>query len=319
MKKKIILITGAAGMMGSELIEKLINDNYLIIGIDNFRLGKKKFIKNYLKLKNFFFFNIDLSKKIRNSRLENLIKKNILYEIWHFAANSDIQNGIKDKKVDLNNTFLTTFYSINFLKKFINKKTKIIFSSSSAIYGKVDGKINEKTLPLYPTTNYGSMKLASESFLTSFAINNKIKLYIFRFPNVVGKNLTHGIMYDFKKKFSQRNKFVNVLGNGNQRKPYSFSSEILDCMKYTISKSHKFLINHYNIGPNDQGIKVREIVKVFQKFFPGKKIRYEKKEEGWLGDVTKYKYDTKKINKLGFKFTFNSRMAIKKVVKSFFI
>ena len=75
MKKKIILITGAAGMMGSELIEKLINDNYLIIGIDNFRLGKKKFIKNYLKLKNFFFFNIDLSKKIRNSRLENLIKK----------------------------------------------------------------------------------------------------------------------------------------------------------------------------------------------------------------------------------------------------
>ena len=46
MKKKIILITGAAGMMGSELIEKLINDNYLIIGIDNFRLGKKKFIKN---------------------------------------------------------------------------------------------------------------------------------------------------------------------------------------------------------------------------------------------------------------------------------
>ena len=45
MKKKIILITGAAGMMGSELIEKLINDNYLIIGIDNFRLGKKNLLK----------------------------------------------------------------------------------------------------------------------------------------------------------------------------------------------------------------------------------------------------------------------------------
>ena len=62
--KKIIFITGVAGMLGSELIKKLLSPKNIIIGVDNFKLVKKKFIKNYLEAKNFHFFNIDLSKKI---------------------------------------------------------------------------------------------------------------------------------------------------------------------------------------------------------------------------------------------------------------
>ena len=143
-KKKIILITGVAGMMGSELVEKIIDKKNIIIGIDNFKLGKKEFIKKFFKQKIFFFFNIDLSIKIKNSKLENLFKKNDIHEIWLLAANSDIQSGIRDSRVDLHNTFLTTYNSLIFLKKFINNKTKIIFASSSAIYGNVRGKINEK-------------------------------------------------------------------------------------------------------------------------------------------------------------------------------
>ena len=50
----------------------------------------------------------------------------------------------------------------------------------------------------------------------------------FRFPNVVGKNLTHGIIYDFLKKL--KNNVFQVLGNGNQQKPYSYSKEIIDAI-----------------------------------------------------------------------------------------
>ena len=68
--KKIILITGIAGMLGSELISKFIKKkNYTIIGIDNFTLGKKKFIKDYLKNNNFRFFRINLSKRVNNKKL----------------------------------------------------------------------------------------------------------------------------------------------------------------------------------------------------------------------------------------------------------
>ena len=76
MKKKTILVTGVAGMIGSELLTRLIKNNKnFIIGIDNFTLGKKSNIKEYFKQKNFIFFNIDLSKKIQNKKLSKLLKK----------------------------------------------------------------------------------------------------------------------------------------------------------------------------------------------------------------------------------------------------
>ena len=126
--KKIILITGIAGMVGSNLLEKIINSKNLIIGIDNFALGDKKFLKKFNNKKNFFFLKKNLDREITDKKLEQIIKKNYLSEIWLLAANSDIQKGIKDYKVDLNNTLLTTINSLEFLKNFLQKDTKIIFT-----------------------------------------------------------------------------------------------------------------------------------------------------------------------------------------------
>ena len=318
MYKKVILITGVAGMLGSELLKKILLPHNLIIGIDNFRLGKKRFIKNYYKKKNFFFYNLDLSRKVKNIRLNKFLKKNKLDEIWLFAANSDIKKGVLSNEEDLNNTFLTTYNTLNLAQKFIKKTTKIIFSSSSAIYGEIKGKIHEKILPQKPESNYGAMKLASEAFISSYSNKKKIKSFIFRFPNVVGINITHGIIYDFNKKFSKKNKIVQVLGDGNQKKPYSFSDEILNCMQFVVSKNHKSVINYYNIGPKDSGITVKEIVKIFKKFFSKKKIKYQKKKIGWEGDIPRYKYDTSKINKLGFVFKINSRKSILKAISQIY-
>ena len=316
--KKVILVTGVAGMLGSELLKKILTPQNLIIGIDNFRLGKKEFIKDYYKKKNFFFLNIDLSKKIQNNQLNKILKKNKPDEIWLLAANSDIRKGILSNEEDLNNTFLTTYNTLNLLEKFLKKTTKIIFSSSSAIYGEIKEKIHEKTLPAKPESNYGAMKLASEAFISSYSNKKKVKSFIFRFPNVAGINITHGIIYDFNSKFSKKNKIVQVLGDGNQKKPYSFSTEILNCMQFVISKNHKKLINYFNIGPQDSGITVKEIVKIFKKFFSKKKIKYQKKKIGWKGDIPRYKYDISKINKLGFVFRLNSRKSILKAVNQIY-
>ena len=299
MKKKVIFITGVAGMMGSELLEKLINNNKIIIGIDNFKLGKKIYIRKHISNKNFYFLNIDLSKPIINSRLDLYLKKNKLEEIWLLAANSDIQKGILNPNEDFKNTFMTTYNTLNYLKKFLKKNTKLIFASSSAIFGSVKHKISERTPANYPESNYGSMKLASESYIASYAKNHLLKSFIFRFPNVVGKNLTHGILYDFRKKFLSKQNVVKVLGNGNQKKPYSFSSEILDSMKYISNLNFKTYINYFHLGPKDKGIYVKDIVKIFKKKFKLKKIKYQKSKTGWKGDIATYSYDTRKVNNLG--------------------
>ena len=92
-----------------------------------------------------------------------------------------------------------------------------------------------------------------------------LKTYIFRFPNVVGKNLTHGIIFDFINKIKFNKKVLHILGNGEQQKPYSDVSEIIKCMIYIKNLNFNDFVNHFNIGTSDSGIKVKDIVKIFIK------------------------------------------------------
>jgi UDP-glucose 4-epimerase len=102
--------------------------------------------------------------------------------------------------MDYKNTYLTTINTINYLDKFINKDTKIIFTSSSAVYGEKKLLLREHDNNLYPVSNYGVMKLYSEIFSKYFSECKKIKSFVFRLPNVIGFNLTHGVIFDFYNK-----------------------------------------------------------------------------------------------------------------------
>ena len=82
------------------------------------------------------------------------------------------------------------------------KIKKFIFSSSSAIFGDFKEKISEFSSPAHPISNYGSMKLSSESYIYA-NYKNFDKLLIIRFPNVVGGNMTHGLLYDLIKKLKK--------------------------------------------------------------------------------------------------------------------
>jgi UDP-glucose 4-epimerase len=317
-KKKLYIITGVAGMVGSTLLPRiLLKKNSIVVGIDNLKLGKIKFIKAFLNKKNFIFLKLNLDKNIKNIKLRHILDNYKLVEIWHLAANSDIQAGTKNPKVDYCDTFLTTFNILNFVKPYIKVNSKIIFSSSSAIYGSIGHNINEKSAPFLPESSYGAMKLASEAFISSYSFSNKIKSFIFRFPNVIGKNLTHGVIFDLSKKILLNSKELKVLGNGEQCKPYSSVNEIIDCMMYLTKIKNYKLVNYYNIGTNDKGVKVKDIVKLLiKKFNYKKKVIYEKNNIGWKGDIPAYSYSTKKINKLGYKFKLNSILALKKTINA---
>ncbi len=235
------------------------------------------------------------------------------------ASNSDIGKGIQNSYLDLNNTFLTTINSLEILKPYLKKNTKILFTSTSAIYGNVSKPISESNTVLNPISNYGSMKLASEVYISSYSHLNNLKAIIFRFPNVVGKNLTHGLLYDMKKKINSKKKFLQVLGNGEQQKPYSHVNEILKCMIYVKKKKLIKNLNVFNIGNSDKGMRVKDIVKIMHNKYKSKKvIKYEKKDIGWKGDVPNYRYNTDKINNLGFKFKINSYNSILKAIKENF-
>lgn len=312
-----IIITGAAGLIGSTLIEFIIkNKKNKILAIDNLSCGKFNNIKKFIKEKNFIFLNADISKKKFNSKTKAIIKNNIYNEIWLLAANSDIQKGNVNENIDLQNTFFTTFYFLNNIQSHITRNTKIIFTSSSAVYGKKLNKVNTDDSTLLPISNYGAMKLASESYLSYFANKKHIKYYIYRLPNVIGENITHGLLFDMKKKFFSNKNFVQVLGNGNQKKPYAFAEDLIKAIM-KLNKLNNSLI--LNIGPKDFGITVKKIInKIYYKLNSKKKIFYEKKNYGWPGDVPEYYYDLKNLNKKNVNLKLSSKEAINKTINLIF-
>jgi len=273
-------------------------------------LGTKENIKELEQFDNFKFIEKDLS---LNESIEEIIKflSDIEIDIvWHLAANSDIRGFVNGSNVDINNTFLTT---VNICKIMETLEIKnILFASSSAVIGNTEKPISETFGPSLPISYYGAMKLASEGYISSsisYFLDNYI---ILRFPNVVGPNLTHGVVYDFKKKLDLTPNELNVLGNGKQKKPYLYLDDLIDAMKY-YNTNHKNLL--INISPLDEGITVEEIVEMtLSKINREVAVYYELQEEGWQGDVVKYSYNTDLQKKLGWKPKYSSLEAIEKTI-----
>ena len=305
-----ILVTGGAGFIGSHLIDRLIKKGHDVTCIDNFSLGKDEYLNEAIKNKSFSLYNVDLSSI---NEIKNIFKRHNFDIIYHLAANSDIQLGFNDTSIDFKNTFMTTINILECMK--INNIKKIVFASSSAIYGNYIGKISEDSGPLKPVSNYGAAKLSSEAFISSFCECYNIIAWIIRFPNVVGWRLTHGVIYDFINKLIDDPLNLLVLGNGKQTKPYLFISDLLDAFDI-ITKQNNSQVQCYNVSP-DSSSNVNFIANTIINLLNIKnvKIRYTGGNVGWIGDVAKFSYDTSKIKNLGWNSTLTSDEAIKLSVK----
>lgn len=315
MRKSAILITGCAGFIGSNLAKYFLKQKKIIIGIDNLKLGKFKNIKNLVNNRNFNFKKLDVSKlKDLDTFLNRSLKKNKVDTIWHLAANSDIKDGFKDPDNDFKNTFLTTYNLIKLAKKY--KMKNFVFASSSAIYGNLnDIKLSEDTGPLLPISTYGAMKLASEGIISAAKESFLKKIYIFRFPNVVGYPSTHGVIHDFIQKLKKNPHKLDVLGNGKQKKIYMHVDDLIHSMDYVVKNSNKN-ISLFNLGPRDNGVTVKFISKEVTRYFnKNKKIIFQNKSKGWVGDVPIFRYSTKKFKKFYPLFKSSSKSAIIKAVK----
>lgn len=307
-----IIITGGAGFIGSHLDDALIARGHQLTIVDNLVLGRKENIEHLIGNPNFRFIEADL---LDMPKMREIFAEGKFDMVYHLAANSDIQKGGKDPMVDYNLTFNTTFNVLQLLKEFEIKK--FFFASTSAIYGETYDVLNEDYGPLKPVSNYGAGKLASEAFISAFSSIYGIQTWITRFPNVVGERFTHGVIYDFIKKLRNNPEELEVLGNGEQCKPYVYVKDLVEAILYVIDHaSEKY--NVYMIG-SDSRTKVKEIAAmVIEEMGLNAKIRYTGGDRGWVGDVPEFRYDLTKINKLGWTAPHNSnesvRLAIQKAL-----
>lgn len=308
------LVTGAAGFIGSHLVDGLLARGATVVGLDNLKLGRRSNLAQAAQHPHFRFFEVDVNDLDACRRiLAQVSADGPVQMIWHMAANSDIRAGVADPDVDLRDTFLTTYHVLKLMRE--SGIRQIAFASTSAIYGMHPGQLREDTGPLWPISNYGAMKLASEAIISAALESFLERAWIFRFPNVVGPRATHGALYDFVRKLQRNPRELEVLGDGTQAKPYCHVSELVEAMLFIVDRAQDRL-NCFNIGTAGSVTTVRYLAEaVVRRLAPGARIRYTGGSKGWVGDVPHFNYSIDKLRQLGWSPRLSSDEAVDRAVE----
>jgi len=290
-----ILISGGAGFIGPNLIKHLAALKRDVVVIDNFSRGLRENLDPTVPV-----IAADLSQPESIDAVTAELAGRRITEIWHLAANSDIPAGVEDARVDLRDTFLTTFHLLELARRLGVRR--FFFASSSAVYGDWgDQQISETLGPLLPISNYGAMKLASEAQISAAAESFLECAGIFRFPNVVGTPATHGVLLDFVHKLKRDPSRLDVLGDGTQQKAYLHVSDLVDAM-WLASARQTERRAVLNIGPVDDGVA------------PKARIVFGQGNKGWVGDVPRFRYATGRVRALGWRPTMDSQAAVLRAI-----
>ena len=299
-------ITGGAGFIGSYLVDRLMEKGNQITVYDNLSTGKRKWIEHHIGKEGFRFIEADLLdfKSLKQSMRGHEVA-------WHLGANTDIIKGNNITDLDLNNCTIATRNILEAMKQ--NDIDKLLFASSACVYGDapLGAALNETYGPLLPINLYGSGKLAGEGLISAYCHLFGIKAWIFRFGNVVGARMGHGVIYDFIQKLKKNPMELEILGDGHQEKNFFLVEDCLDGMLFAFHHSDN-QCDVFNIGC-ESTVKVSAIAQIVVEEMGLKdvKFRYTGGKRGWPGDAPYVQFDMKKMARLGWRASHTSAEAVR--------
>jgi UDP-arabinose 4-epimerase 1 len=304
------LIAGGAGFIGSHLADYLLDEGNEVVCIDNFFIGTRQNILHLLTNPRYVFYQYDLNNM---EFLNQVFDKEKPDYVFHLAANSDIQASAQNPIIEYQNTYSTTFNLLEAMR--LHNVKKMFFASTSAVYGNKDALLNENTASLAPISYYGGAKLGSEGLISAYTYMNDMDILIFRFPNVIGPRLTHGVIFDFIKRLKKDSNKLLILGDGTQTKPYLYVFDLIEAiMKFkNIGKG----VTLYNVGVDTATSVTRIAEIVCQKMgLSNVSFEYTGGKGGWKGDVPKFQYDLNKIHTAGWTAKHTSDEAVALTVEN---
>ena len=224
--------------------------------MDNYFIGTKANITHLLDNPRFKLYEQDLADF---AAVNEIFRAEQVDYVFHLAANSDIQASANDPAIEYHNTYSTTFSLLEAMR--LNGVKKLFFASTSAVYGEQMGReVSEDAVALRPISYYGGCKLGSEAAISAYAYMNDLEVLVFRFPNVIGPRLTHGVIFDFVKRLKDDPSHLRILGDGTQTKPYIYVLDLVDAiMRFKdVGKG----VTLYNVGVETQSsvTRIAEIV-----------------------------------------------------------
>jgi UDP-glucose 4-epimerase len=294
MKRKISVVTGGAGFLGSHITDYLINKGHKVYVIDNLSTGHKNNIKHHLKNKNFKLIKKDILSL--NTNLTCL--KNCDY-VFHFAGLGDIVPSISHPEKYFKTNVYGTLKILEILRE--NKKLKkLVYAASSSCYGLAKVPTTEKD-PIDPKYPYALTKYMGEELALHWNKIYKIPTNSIRIFNTYGPRVRTTGAYGsvigvfFKQKLEK--KPLTVVGSGEQKRDYLHVKDLVSAFYDVAIKGKNGEI--YNLGAN-KPVKIKKLVDIIGGNFINLPKRPGEPDCTWA-DIKKIKKDTNWKPKIIFK------------------
>jgi len=272
------LVTGAAGFIGSHLCEKLLHSGFSVIGIDSFtdyysRELKKKNLSFLLGKQKFEFIKGD----INHININKYIEKS--GTVFHLAAQAGVRASWGDYFATYTKNNIESTQKILEACKKGNMK-KIVYASSSSVYGNTPELPMKETSCLFPHSPYGVTKLAAENLCSLYYENYGVPVVSLRYFTVYGPRQRPDMAFHKFFKSIGENRPVEIYGSGEQTRDFTYIDDIVNASIAAAEKGKSGEI--YNLGSGNQQ-KLSVVFPLLKKIC-GKKVKI-KNIEPQKGDV----------------------------------
>lgn len=286
-------MTGGAGFIGSHVVDRLLQIRSEVVVYDNFSTGKELFIEHHRGNPMLHVCTADVLD------FETLKREMKGCDVaFHFQANADVRNGMKNTRIDLDQNTLATWNVLEAMRH-TGVKT-IIFASSATVYGEpLMFPTPEDYCPVQ-TSLYGASKYACEGMIQAFAGYFGMRYLIFRFVSWIGKRYHHGVICDFFRKLRADPGRLEILGDGKQEKSYLDVDDGVEGV-FTVFAAPAQPSGIFNLG-HTQTLTVSEVAKIIIHELNLQNVQFKTTGgvRGWIGDSPIVRLDISKVQSLGW-------------------
>lgn len=301
------LVTGGAGFIGSNLVDRLLALGWTVTALDNLTTGNIRFLETALTHSRFRFIQGDI---LHQETLLPAMQG--IDVVFHLAANADVRFGTRHPALDLEQNTLGTFRVLEGMR--LAGTRKIVFASTGSVYGEAPVIPTPETCPFpIQTSLYGASKLAAEGLIQAFCEGFGFQGYIFRFVSILGERYTHGHVIDFYSQLVEHPDHLHLLGDGRQRKSYLYVGDCIQAILAALGEA-KERVNIFNLG-TDEFCEVTESAGwIAGHIGCDPKLTFSGGDRGWIGDNPFIFLDCARIKALGWGARFSIREAVLRTV-----
>jgi len=296
-------VTGGAGFIGSNVVDRLLAAGHEVVAYDDFSTGQERFLDRARASPRLRIVRGDI---LDAAALESAIAG--ADQVFHLAASADVRFGTLHPSRDLEQNTIGTFRVLDAMRKTGVKK--IAFSSTGSVYGeaKVFPTPEDAPFPVQ-TSLYGAAKLAGEGLIQAFCEGFGFQGWIFRFVSILGPRYSHGHVFDFYRSLRKDPTRLHVLGNGKQRKSYLHVDDCVDAILLALERAQE-RVNVLNLG-TDEHCEVDDSVRwITEALGISPERTYSGGERGWIGDNPLILLDCTRMRALGWRPKHGIREAI---------